>query len=335
MVNSEAVLRMINKDLNQDKKHDINQKGIIGKIVNLLSYNYDYALMKIFSRIFLLKRIFLFFNRFFKNLKLDNAQTDKADGIKLRDGVSVDEIVTDLNKDGFSEKLRLSQKSLGEIFSFANKTRCYAYGNPKYGFHLSEKESCQEKLNKHILIAKYFNFQSEEVFAGVISSSLLQDIASKYLGRGAKNIATQLWWTFPADVDTATRSKAAHYYHRDVDAWGFVKFFFYLTDVKPGGGPHIYVKNSHKPNFIAQLFEEKFRINRHTDTAVTKRFGVDSICPMYGSPGAGLAADTFGFHKGESPKKTPRLMLCAVYATSDYKVQEFAADPEELVHYNE
>jgi len=269
-----------------------------------------------------------------KSSKSDKANADMADGVKLCDGVSVNEIISDLNKDGFSEKLRLSEKSLDDIFSFANKTPCYAYGNPKHGFHLYEKDKCQKKLNKDILLAKYFNFQSEEAFTGVIRSSLLQDIASKYLGKGARNIATQLWWTFPADVDDAARAKAAHHYHRDVDAWGFVKFFFYLTDVESGGGPHIYVRGSHKPAFTAQLFEEKFRINRHFDAAVTKRFGVDAISPMYGSAGAGLAADTFGFHKGEAPKIATRLVLCVVYATKDYGVQEFSVASSQLDSYS-
>ena len=312
----------------------VDSFSAVEKVKNLLEHDYNYVLMKLFARLFFLKKYFIFFNRMSKNSRTDKALLAMADGVKLRDGLSVDEIVSDLIKDGFCKGLRLNDKSLIDIFSFANETRCYAYGNPKYGFHLFEKESCQEKLNKHILLAKYFNFQSEEAFTGVIRSSLLQDIASKYIGKGAKNIATQLWWTFPANVDDATRSEAAHLYHRDVDAWGFVKFFFYLTDVELGGGPHTYVRGSHKPTFRAQLFEEKFRINRHFDAGVIKRFGVDAICPMYGAAGVGLAADTFGLHKGESPEVMPRLMLSLVYATKDYGVQEFSIDPSQLESYD-
>jgi len=312
----------------------IKKLFVFEKAKILFKNKYDYVLMKLFARIFLLKRIFLFFNRISKNSQSDKVQSEMTDGIQLRDGVSVDEIVTDLNKDGFCEKLRLSDKSLIDIFSFANNAPCYAYGNPKHGFHLYEKDEYQKKLNKDILIAKYFNFQNEEAFSEVINSPLLEDIATKYLGKGARNIATQLWWTFPADVDDATRAKEAHFYHRDVDAWGFVKFFFYLTDVEKGGGPHIYVRGSHKPTLADQIFKENLRINRHLDNAIAKRFGVESISPMYGSAGAGLAADTFGFHKGESPEIAPRLMLCVVYATKDYGVQEFSVDQSQLDSYS-
>ena len=75
------------------------------------------------------------------------------------------------------------------------------------------------------------------------------------------------------------------------------------------------------------------RINRHWDASVVQRFGSNSVTPFYGSAGAGLAADTFGFHKGESPKKEPRLMLSVVYATKDYRMQEYAVNPESLGSY--
>jgi len=311
----------------------MKMKVLTQKIRNITKNGYRYAAMLLFSRIYLFKKVFLYINRLNQVDKFESITTLTDPAVELSKGASVEEIVGDLHQDGCSAKIRLSHKSLSDIVNFADSTRCYAYGDPKQGFYLSEKEDCEYKLQRDILLAKYFNFQQEEVFNSLINSSLLESIAKKYIGSGAKNIATQLWWTFPADVDTNTRSKAAHFFHRDVDAWGFVKFFFYLTDVGKGGGPHVYVKCTHKPSLIAQIFKEKLRINRHIDTAVIKRFGDDSVTPIYGSAGAGLAADTFGFHKGESPESKPRLMLCAVYATNDYGVQDFIADPQELGVY--
>jgi hypothetical protein len=320
---------VVNKNSN-----DLNRKGVVEKITNLLKHNYDYVWMKLFSRIYFFKRFFLFFNRLGQISKLTKINTPTDEAVELREGASIEGIVADLHKQGCSEKIRLSRETLSNIIDFAMNTRSYAYGDPKHGFYLSEKEDCENKLQKDILLAKYFNFQEEKVFNNLINSSILDNIATKYLGRGAKNIATQLWWTFPADVDTGTRSKAAHFFHRDVDAWGFVKFFFYLTDVGKGGGPHVYVKYSHKPSLFGQIFKEKLRINRQLDTSIIKRFGNEAVSSFYGSSGAGLAVDTFGFHKGESPDRAPRLLVCAVYATKDYGEQEFKVDSKELRAYN-
>ena len=93
-----------------------------------------------------------------------------------------------------------------------------------------------------------------------------------------------------------------------------------------GGGAHVYVKRSHKPSVVSQVFREGLRINRHHDSKVVERFGTNAVTPIYGPAGTGIAADTFGFHKGESPEVGSRLILCAVYAINDYGVQDFRAD---------
>jgi hypothetical protein len=319
----------------KDRARVINKAGFIRKLRNILTHDFDYVFMKLFARIYFFKSIFLFFRHLTSTDNSHKADDPMRSAVELLDGATVSEIVSDLNQNGCCSKIRLSNECLSNILNFADKTRCYAYGDPKKGFYLSEKEACQKALKKDILLAKYFNFQNDEAFGEFINSPLLERIAIKYLGSSAKNIATQLWWTFPAEVDDMTRSEAAHFFHRDVDAWGFVKFFFYLTDVDRGYGPHVYVKRSHKPSLIAQFFKEKFLINRHPDSSVRKRFGDDAVLPIYGPPGTGIAADTFGLHKGESPTKKPRLMMCAVYATKDFGEQEFEVDKKYLASYTE
>ena len=312
------------------KTKNINEIGIMAKIKNLMSYRNDYVFMKIFSRLYFFKKIFLYFSRLPSSVDSRSAVEKTEDPVRLLNSDGLNLVVSDLHKEGCSAKLKLSGNAISQILAFAYRSPCYAYGDPKKGFKLEDKLSYEEVLCKNILLAKYLNFQNREIFKNLRASSLLRGIAKKYLGDASECIATQLWWTFPADVDDTVRSKAAHFFHRDVDAWGFVKFFFYLTDVSEGGGAHVYVKGSHKPSTISQVFQEKLRINRHHDRSIIKRFGSDLVTPFYGSIGTGIAADTFGFHKGESPVKNPRLMLCLVYATKDYGVQEFRVDPKEL-----
>ena len=204
--------------LGDRNKESINRKGVSRKIKNLLSHDYDYVLMKLFSRVYLFKRLFLFFNRIGQPINISKLSSPVDDAVELIDGVAVHEIVDDIFRDGCSAKIKINGETLRQIIDFAFNTRCYAYGDSKQGFYLSQKDDCEKMLRKNILLAKYFNFQKMEIFNGLINSSLLGSIASAYLGGGAKNIATQLWWTFPADVDTNTRSKAAHFFHRDVDA---------------------------------------------------------------------------------------------------------------------
>ena len=85
---------------------------------------------------------------------------------------------------------------------------------------------------------------------------------------------------------------------------------------------------------MLQFLFERLRINRHPDASIKKQFGDDSVKAFYGTAGAGIAADTFGFHKGEPPEKNPRLMLCAVYATKDYGIQNFVSNEITPKAYN-
>ena len=291
--------------------------------------------MKLFSRIFVFKKLFLLINQYRQKNKSfeDYDLTNKS--IELSNGASIYKILNDLNTNGCSVNLKLNDILLSKILDYANNSLCFAYGDPKLGFFVNEKNKCEKKIKKNILLAKYYNFQKEKTFVDIANSPVLKNIANIYLGKNAKNIATQLWWTFPANVDTKTRSKAAHYFHRDVDAWGFVKFFFYINDVFEESGPHVYVKKSHKPNLLDQIFYEKLQISRNSDNLIRKRFNNDDIFSIFGSAGTGIAVDTFGLHKGTSPTKNPRLVLCCVYATEDYGKQDFVIKSDILSHYND
>ena len=256
------------------------------KLRLIINNKFDYILMKLLSRFFIIKKIFLFFNRLNLRKKNFKYEINEDDVILLSNNSSIKEILSNLHNDGISTSLEIKKDSLNKIINYVDNNLCYAYGETQHGFYLNERKECEVKINKEILLAKYF--QKDEPFATISNSALLQAIANNYLGKNASNIATQLWWTFPANVDLQTRSKAAHNFHRDVDGWGFVKFFFYLNDVSEGGGPHVYVKKSHKPSFVNQLINEKLLIGRHSDGAVESRFDRNSICQIYGTAGTGF-----------------------------------------------
>ena len=50
-----------------------------------------------------------------------------------------------------------------------------------------------------------------------------------------------------------------------------------MNDVFENSGPHVYVKKSHKPNLLNQIFYDKLQISRHSDNSVRKRFDNNDI----------------------------------------------------------
>jgi hypothetical protein len=97
-------------------------------------------------------------------------------------------------------------------------------------------------------------------------------------------------------------------FHRDIDTLHSLKFFVYLTDVDDESGPHIYIKNS---------LDDPFKTTKdkmHDDIEIESNFETKSMLKLKGNAGSSFLADTFGFHKGLTPKKNPRLLLQVIYS---------------------
>lgn len=93
-------------------------------------------------------------------------------------------------------------------------------------------------------------------------------------------------------------------WHCDKDSPRFLKFFFYLTDVKEGNGPFTYVHQSHKLKFDG--WRSKYR---WSDKEIIEKFGQDRIVKMYGNVGDLIIANTNGFHKGTKIESGERILL--------------------------
>ena len=102
-------------------------------------------------------------------------------------------------------------------------------------------------------------------------------------------------------------------YHWDMDRLFFLKFFFYLTDVTPETGPHVFVAGSHgsKPPALRQD-------RRYEDNEVTPHYAAEAIRTICGPRGTIFAADTRALHKGQPVVLGERLALQVEFAISKF-----------------
>jgi hypothetical protein len=124
-------------------------------------------------------------------------------------------------------------------------------------------------------------------------------IAGAYLGTRPLPLRARLWWIFRADHATTTMRSvhAQDCFHFDLDDWRAVKFFFYITNVGPENGPHVYVRRSHRNrSMLGQLSPFKSRSDRH----VIAKYGRDNLIVVQRPAGTGFVEDPFGFHTGTS-----------------------------------
>ncbi|WP_345293190.1 phytanoyl-CoA dioxygenase family protein [Kangiella marina] len=241
------------------------------------------------------------------------------------------DIAKQVKQDGYSVDLKLSPAVVNEIFYFCNTQPCYALRNPRWGFYLKDLKLAEEAIGKNILLAQYFNAQDElPILDKVIRSPVIHAITQQYLGNRYKFVGCNLWWTFPTRASEEDRKKHAHYFHRDVDDFKFIKFFFYITDVDESSGPHVFVKGSHN-RCKENKWKNLFRNRRYEDSEIVELYGEQSIIEMLGNSGDVIIEDTYGFHKGSTPISSPRLIFQIQFALFDYGVQNDTIDKLELI----
>ena len=226
--------------------------------------------------------------------------------------------VRELDASGAAFGLRLPPSMVEGILRFANATECHADRETALGFRLDRRAQAEARLGKPILVAQYFNTEQHCAdIARLAQDPLLRWIAARYLGSVPALVGVNLWWTFPVDATPADRDRHAHLFHRDVDDFRFFKFFFYLTDVKPGDGGHVCVLGSHRRP-PARGWLDRWNLRRYGDDEVAAAYAPDAIREIAGPAGTAFAENTLCIHKGLTPTDAPRLLLQVQFALFDY-----------------
>jgi hypothetical protein len=247
-----------------------------------------------------------------------------ADGSASRfaDPSEVDEAVAGINRDGFYVFKKVADAHLvEEIRKFAEAAPCVARGagTPAGTYPRSAPAVGRYDFDEDVAL------RSPEVqeFA---TDPVMALIAQRYLGQPVLMDEVAFWWTTNKRAEDANVN--AQLFHQDRDRLSFLKFFIYLTDVKPDTGPHVYLKGSHKE--IPRSLRDD---GRKTDEAVRAAGLWNNVSEICGPAGTLMSVDTIGLHKGKTPISTDRLALENEFATSlfgnNYEIPDF--EPTELV----
>jgi hypothetical protein len=244
--------------------------------------------------------------------------------------IQIEEFLASFAKDGVAEGLELPDKMHAEIVRWANAEPVYAMRDPARGFWLNDRDAAEGLLGESIILAQYFNsYRDCAAIRQLAEDPILNLIALRHLGSEPKFLGANLWWTFPGEHSEQARRRHAQYFHRDVDDFKFIKFFFYLTDVLPGEGGHWVVKGSHEKHPHIAL-KDMFLIRRFEDQEISSFYDDGCITEITGAAGKGFAENTLCVHKAGSPERKPRLVLQLQYGLFRYEKPYDEIDPERL-----
>lgn len=225
------------------------------------------------------------------------------------DGTAIGPMVDGLRRDGICRPLQLPAAMVADVLAFARETACFAGLNRSMEFMSREHGAAVERAGRPILVGHFFD-RIEQCAAAVAlrDDPVLHGIARQYLGAKAQVISHRLWWSFPAtgaseaELSLASQEKL----HFDLDDWRALKFFFYLTPVGEGSGPHVYVAGSHDRRIVKHQLT---LLVGHPNGEVLEAYGADRTVTVLGGAGFGFGVDPFGFHMGTAVRSAPRLMM--------------------------
>jgi len=241
---------------------------------------------------------------------------------------SLDAVREQFQQDGYYEGLRLSSDALKSLLNFTYTHPCYADRNLSLKFHVNQRQEFEAELGRTIKLAGYMDaHETCEVFQKLKRDPLILAIAASYLGREPKYHRGEIAWSFPCSNPTeAEKLAAAQVMHCDINDYKTVKFFFYLTDVDPGAGPHVYLRGSHKNRKpMHQLLGQ--RVASIPDDTLVATYGDDNVQMVCGEAGFGFVGDPYSFHKGTTPTDKPRLLLQLEFGVNKYKTWYFNSSP--------
>jgi hypothetical protein len=217
-------------------------------------------------------------------------------------------IANDIRREGYHvARQRLSDTQTAEIRAFALTAPCVPRGvadATPMGFDPEHPVSDVYDFERHTIM------ESPAIRSLLTDGSLLT-VARAYLGRCAVIYGVAMWWSTAGG--RLILSEAAQMFHTDLDTVSWLNVFFYLTDVGPENGPHVFVAQSHrgKPRPIQ-------RDGRIPDEEVHQWYAAEQIVQTVGPAGTIILEDTKGLHKGKALDEGARLMLQITYATTAF-----------------
>jgi hypothetical protein len=292
---------------------------VIGKTIRYLDKNRRYLVED--PSFFVMKSLARFeFARNRASRPSPGTASDAVQSSRVSVQHSMAEVLSTLKREGYYVGLTLTPETVSSLQEAARTSQCFADRRAEETFNIAERELVEQRLGRKMKVASYFDQQeSWPVFAALRNDPVLLAIARAYLGCAPVYMRSEILWSFPAQSTREELREAAQTFHCDINDFRTIKFFFHLSDVGPGSGPHMYIKKGprHRTLFHQALGQ---RITSLSESSLLATYRANEIVSVQGKAGTGFAGDPYYFHKGETPKSDTRLLAQLEFGCRSYRM---------------
>lgn len=224
---------------------------------------------------------------------------------------------------GYYVGFSLQNSTLQDLLTFAETAPCYANRDPALPFYIKNKDQFEQELGARLLVAGYLDaHETCDAYQKLKTDPYLLDVAGQYLNHSAVYMRGELAWGFPTPNTLAEKVSTARVYHCDINDFKTIKFFFYLTEVGEGEGPHAYIKGTHRHRRFGHQWIGQ-GCAAIDDEVLMESYGRDRVHVITGPAGLGFAGDPYCLHKGGVPYQQPRLLLQLEFGIYPYRIWYF------------
>lgn len=267
--------------------------------------------------VFLIKFFYAF--HFIRNLNKTKKDIKILDDTKFFiNSVDNKTLINSLDLKGFY-KNKLKPTVVDEIKDFistSNLTYTYKdksrYFKPTFPKTISINKLTELTLKKNIPhLEVNFNDNENHIINQIGCSNFFTSVAKAYLNSKNITLISHLYISNPLQMSENEKKEYAQYYHYDCNHKKFFKIFIYLSDVDHNSGPHCFVPFTHKKKKLIHISSIRL-----SDEIINNHYKKNGIEIFTGEQGTIIFEDTFGLHKGLTPKNKSRVMLVLEYGIS-------------------
>lgn len=139
-------------------------------------------------------------------------------------------------------------------------------------------------------------------------------LACDFLGLPPEKVIVEAMVDLLLPVNVVAGAYDALRFHRDIDAYKFLKIFVYLDDCAKGEGHHEFFSKTHL-YFPVSLSRAQSYDVKDIQSGIPSA----TVISLPGTAGFAFAENTLGFHRATLPSSRSRLMATIVYTESRFR----------------
>lgn len=226
---------------------------------------------------------------------------------KINDSANISE----LREVGIQYLESLGNHEISELLRFFFDKQTKHYSTPINNANELKEFMQQNQIQRSNIVA----LDSQSPIKNILTKDNIKNISKSYLRTDLKRLSFTSYIFALGEVEHKNEeSRNALMFHRDVDHFRFLKFFYFLSDTGVGQGHHEYLNRTHKIRRFSVAPNGRYNLEQ-----IKKAYPESELCKISGKTGEGFVEDTSGFHRGTPVKDGFRILLMTEILPSDKK----------------